>query len=271
MPLSKEQLRKFYEEQARQRDHQKAMYMHGKRYELWWHRKRLSYIISFLYESLRDCEASTFLDVGCAEGYYIQLVSFYGNNVQCIGIDISRMNAKKAKIRNSNADFIACDAEYLPFVEKSFDVVLCSEVLEHILNPVNALSELLRVAKRNLIISFPGHTYTYKILSRVDWFRRVLDKAFWLKVGHISEISLELVKDFLEFHAKGSRIKAKQSGALPLQLYRFIPSIRIMDAIDETICHALRNIGALKNTTIQVIKISRDRGFKSDVESLNSG
>jgi len=257
LSVSKKQFRKFYEEEAHQKDRQR-IYIEGKRHELWWHRKRLSYIMSFLHESLGVTGASTLLDVGCADGYYISLLSSsFGGKIECIGVDISRTYVKKAKKRNPGADFMVCDAENLPFVERFFNIVLCSEVLEHLLNPVNALSELLRVTKDDLIISFPGHTYLYKMLSKVGWMiRRVLDKTFWLNVGHISEVSSELVESFAESYAKGSKIEAKQSGALPLQLYRFIPSTRMIEAIDKAICHILRDKG-LENTTIQVIKISK--------------
>jgi SAM-dependent methyltransferase/uncharacterized protein YbaR (Trm112 family) len=41
----------------------------------------------------------------------------------------------------------------LPFADDAFDVVLCSEVLEHLVRPVEALAELLRVARRAVILT----------------------------------------------------------------------------------------------------------------------
>jgi len=41
----------------------------------------------------------------------------------------------------------------LPFADGAFDAVVCSEVLEHLVRPVEALSELVRVARRYLIVT----------------------------------------------------------------------------------------------------------------------
>jgi uncharacterized protein YbaR (Trm112 family) len=41
----------------------------------------------------------------------------------------------------------------LPFADGAFDAVLCSEVLEHLVHPVEALAELIRIAKRYVIFT----------------------------------------------------------------------------------------------------------------------
>lgn len=41
----------------------------------------------------------------------------------------------------------------LPFADGAFDAVVCSEVLEHLVRPVEAVSELVRVARRYLIVT----------------------------------------------------------------------------------------------------------------------
>lgn len=43
----------------------------------------------------------------------------------------------------------------LPFEDKSFDTVMCSEVLEHLADPDKGLRELLRVSHRWLVLSVP--------------------------------------------------------------------------------------------------------------------
>lgn len=42
---------------------------------------------------------------------------------------------------------IVCDIEDIPEESESFDAILCSEVLEHLSNPVNALNELNRLLR----------------------------------------------------------------------------------------------------------------------------
>lgn len=46
---------------------------------------------------------------------------------------------------------VAADGEYLPFVDKAFDYVICAHVLEHVSDPVRFISELERVAGRGYI------------------------------------------------------------------------------------------------------------------------
>lgn len=49
--------------------------------------------------------------------------------------------------------------EKLPFNNKQFDVVTVLDVLEHLNNPHQALQELVRVAKKTLIVSLPNMYY----------------------------------------------------------------------------------------------------------------
>lgn len=47
--------------------------------------------------------------------------------------------------------FILADAHHLPFRNKMFSLVYCHHVLEHLKNPIQALEEMKRVAKKTLI------------------------------------------------------------------------------------------------------------------------
>jgi ubiquinone/menaquinone biosynthesis C-methylase UbiE len=47
------------------------------------------------------------------------------------------------------------DVAALPFPDRSFELVLAIEVLEHVPDPVRALGELARVARRDVVVSVP--------------------------------------------------------------------------------------------------------------------
>jgi len=96
-------------------------------------------------------EAGTVLDVGCGTGW---LTKQYAKLTQCqvIGIDFSEQSiaiASDEAIKEglSNIKFEVMDAEGLEFDSDSFDRIVCSEVLEHLLQPEKALNEMHRVLK----------------------------------------------------------------------------------------------------------------------------
>jgi uncharacterized protein YbaR (Trm112 family) len=53
----------------------------------------------------------------------------------------------------------------LPFADRSFDVVLASEVLEHLIRPIEAIAELLRISRRYVIMT------SLEALARSRWSR----------------------------------------------------------------------------------------------------
>lgn len=52
-------------------------------------------------------------------------------------------------------------------------------------------------------------------------------------------------------------MKIRIGGALPLQLYEIMPSVKLVSVIDNMMCKILRCLSVLEYTTINVIKIGR--------------
>jgi ubiquinone/menaquinone biosynthesis C-methylase UbiE len=77
-------------------------------------------------------------------------------NMKCIGIDPHDDSLKKAEegyeyfqsISNAGAEFMEASAYSLPFPDETFDLVVCSEVLEHLHNYMDAVDEIKRVLKK---------------------------------------------------------------------------------------------------------------------------
>ncbi len=72
--------------------------------------------------------------------------------------------------------FIQADGELLPFDGKSFDYVICNQVLEHAENPEQFIAEIVRVGKRGYIetpsmlgeLMFPKESHKWVILAVDD-------------------------------------------------------------------------------------------------------
>jgi SAM-dependent methyltransferase len=97
------------------------------------------------------------LDLGCGEGRHA-IDAWYNHEVHCTGIDLCERDVasaagKAARFRGMAADgersiaFGVGDGVRLPFADHCFDVVICSEVLEHIVPYRAVLAEILRVLK----------------------------------------------------------------------------------------------------------------------------
>lgn len=98
------------------------------------------------------------LDVPCGTGRFTELLLAAGFTVTAA--DISRAMIRHAGRRTegceSRVHFVQGDVENLQFPDNAFDVVVTVRLLHHIPPPlhVNVLSELSRVTKRWLIISY---------------------------------------------------------------------------------------------------------------------
>ena len=64
------------------------------------------------------------------------------------------LNKDKSSILDNKCDF---ENEPLPFDDGQFEVVICTDVLEHLDNPHNFISELFRVTSNKLIVSLPNN------------------------------------------------------------------------------------------------------------------
>jgi len=80
------------------------------------------------------------LDVGCATGY-LGAAAKMGKNYVC-GIEISEKAAKEAK--NVLDDVIVGNIEELelPYPKEYFDIIICSDVIEHLFDPKRILVKL---------------------------------------------------------------------------------------------------------------------------------
>ena len=95
------------------------------------------------------------LDVGCGEGRHIFGVMQDYPLMKCIGIDMDHESIKIAEegydyfksISHAGAEFLKGSAYNIPFPDNFFDLVICSEVLEHLHEYNDAVREMHRVLK----------------------------------------------------------------------------------------------------------------------------
>jgi 2-polyprenyl-3-methyl-5-hydroxy-6-metoxy-1,4-benzoquinol methylase len=123
------------------------------------------------------------LDVGCGEGAIGKPLRKMGNYVVSVELPTIAIIARKCGVPS----VVAGDAEHLTFTSDSFDVVIASEVLEHLWNPHNFFDEADRVLKADgyLLIETPEGKGSllyddHKNYFTVDLVKQVLGKKFAL-------------------------------------------------------------------------------------------
>src|SRR5436190_465673 len=102
-----------------------------------------------------------YLDVGCGTAMITRLLP-----PGSVGIDLNPRSLHKAMHYAPRARFVLADAEgAMPLRTGSFDVAICTEVLEHLLEPLKAVGEIHRVLKSLgvLLGSVPGRSPVWKL------------------------------------------------------------------------------------------------------------
>ncbi|MBI4641880.1 MAG: class I SAM-dependent methyltransferase [Candidatus Tectomicrobia bacterium] len=139
------------------------------------HRRR---IIRRLLQTLRF---DSLIDVGCGSGALLSELSLDNHDIKLAGIDISPYVIEQNRERFKKIQFYQMDIEKEHPYER-FDVVVCSEVLEHTDDPGKVIANLKSLANRYLIMTVPsGKVYP-------------LDKGF----GHIRHFNGRYLKREIE-------------------------------------------------------------------------
>jgi ubiquinone/menaquinone biosynthesis C-methylase UbiE len=93
------------------------------------------------------------LEVGCGEGVIADKLQRRWSEV--VALDLPDASLRAEWGRHGGPRFLHANAHALPFDDDQFDVVVAVEVLEHLDDPVKGLREMLRVARRDLVLSVP--------------------------------------------------------------------------------------------------------------------
>jgi len=112
-------------------------------------------MLTFDFNRININPEGTMLDLGCGEGRHIFGVMEKFPDLKCIGLDPHIKSLDKAfeglkfleSISNTKTSFLSGSAYSLPFCDNSFDLVVCSEVLEHLHDYKDAIKEINRVLK----------------------------------------------------------------------------------------------------------------------------
>jgi SAM-dependent methyltransferase len=99
------------------------------------------------------------LDAGCGEGHVTGWVARALPGAEVTGVE-GRADALAAfRQRNPGLRAVQGDLLRLPFEDGEFDLVTCTEVLEHLPEPRQALRELSRVSAGHVVLTVPHEPF----------------------------------------------------------------------------------------------------------------
>jgi SAM-dependent methyltransferase len=133
-------------------------------------------VITVDFKQLKIKPGYRILDIGCGTGRHTSAV-FQFEKITVIGADHNTNDLCEARNRiqlherlgehgGGRWGLAAADIAGLPFKNDVFDLVICSEVLEHVARDDMAANELIRVLKpgHNLVVSVPRY-----LPERICW------------------------------------------------------------------------------------------------------
>jgi 2-polyprenyl-3-methyl-5-hydroxy-6-metoxy-1,4-benzoquinol methylase len=142
------------------------------RENLWGYAKRLRFVRRVIAEAfpLRDARALRVLDVGCGNGTQLAL-PLVRDGFRLTGVDPDERSIEHAvrlSLEAPNAEFVCGSVEQLSSAEL-FDVVILSEVLEHLTEPAALLeASVSRMAPNAvLIVTVPNGYGEFELDSRM--------------------------------------------------------------------------------------------------------
>jgi len=221
----------------------------------------LRHLFAYEFAKHRVAKTDLVLEVGCGEGYGGSLISRYASKIIGLDVDESVIAHASKKYCSENCFFEIYDGITIPYDKDTFDMIISFQVIEHIKDDMNYVSEIYRVLKRNgiFILTTPNKSFRLKY-DQKPW------NIFHVREYNPQELENLLKKKFLDVkiwgicgneEVRGIELeRLKQNLKIvsydPLNLRNLIP-VRLKPLIIRTIGKMNRMI-----TKKQNIKASKD-------------
>ncbi|MEE2710443.1 MAG: class I SAM-dependent methyltransferase [Gemmatimonadota bacterium] len=111
------------------------------------------------------------LDIGCGDGFLFTHLEGRTHGVDLYGMDLSHRRLTITKNRGFPVRVLDGNAENIPFSDDTFDIVICTEALEHLIAPPVALHEIKRILKPGglMILTVPSLHIAFLTLNPLSW------------------------------------------------------------------------------------------------------
>ncbi len=169
------------------------------------HKQTYTDLLTFL----QDKKCTKVLELGCGQGVLMHLFEELLPTSNVIGIDITKTSLITAKENNkknaSTLDFCCGSATLLPFKDNSFDAVIVTDVLHHLVgksrseskkNVLITLNEITRITKNNSFVLIWDILVKYKLYSYLIFYLTSICSKFNIEIPSL-QIHKEIIVSFL--------------------------------------------------------------------------
>ena len=171
--------------------------------------------LNCLTELYNFIEPASVLEVGCGEGFLANYLLEHSSK-RPQRFEASDLSLDALKVVNDPLIKFRISSIYeLPYSANSFDLVVCSEVLEHLEYPGRGLVEIARVAEKGVLLSVPWEP-VWRVLNMV---RGKYIKALGNTPGHIQHFSRQGLINLVQTHLQ----IAKKRTPLPWTILLGVP------------------------------------------------
>lgn len=158
---------------------------------------------STLVTTIKPLNPKNILDAGCGEGFTLLKLVEKGIGKKLEGIENSQLAIDLSKKVNPQLTIKHGSIYSLPYKDGSFDLVISTEVLEHLDDPKKGISELIRVSNKYLLLTVPNE----------PWFtmQRILRGKNLLHLGAHPEHVNHWTKNSFEKFLKKNKLNIKKT------------------------------------------------------------
>ncbi len=103
--------------------------------------------------------ATRIVEIGVGEGFLSGYLSEQFPEKQFTGVDLSAADIERLKAKFPGIETHVAPIEDLSCLSPPYDLVMCCEVLEHVQDPARALSSLVALGSKRLIVSVPHEPF----------------------------------------------------------------------------------------------------------------
>uniref|UniRef100_A0A7C4R5B1 Class I SAM-dependent methyltransferase n=1 Tax=candidate division CPR3 bacterium TaxID=2268181 RepID=A0A7C4R5B1_UNCC3 len=157
---------------------------------------------------LKYKENGYLLDIGCSYGFYLHEFKKKGFNVKGIDPAIKAIRYARKKL---HLDVIHSDFYNYDFRGNRYDIVILIDVIEHFLNPQEAIIKIKKILKKDgvLVIQTPNYESLMSILTYNKWFWLLIPEhlhlfnpysiSYFLNINGFKLLKIKTWDDFDEF------------------------------------------------------------------------